>query len=201
MGLTLVWVAVLALVVVGVILVVQQQAGKNLAGRPKPDSLPAPSLHRTVFTLQIGDIVQYQGSDWVVEGKLTFDDHGFTWLEYMLQDGDRIRWLGVEEDDRVEVCWMEDIDDLEVTGSPPAALTYNGITYRKGESGTAKMTRMGTLGTRQGQTCRYVDYEAEGDRKLSLEYWNDNLEVTVGYLIRPSSLMLLPGDGRRVYDD
>ncbi|MEO0853391.1 MAG: DUF4178 domain-containing protein, partial [Cyanobacteria bacterium J06648_11] len=45
----------------------------------------------SIFELRVGDIVQYGNRDWVVEGKLLYDDDGFTWLEYMLQDGDDIR--------------------------------------------------------------------------------------------------------------
>ena len=50
----------------------------------------------SIFDMQIGDIVQYLGRDWVVEGKLIYQEGGFSWLEYMLQDGNDIRWLSVE---------------------------------------------------------------------------------------------------------
>jgi hypothetical protein len=110
----------------------------------------------------------------------------------------------VEEDDRVEVLWLEPITDLEISGDPPKTLTYAGVTYQQTEAGTATMTRLGTTLNKQAQHCRYYDYVSSsgaGDRVLSVENWQGDLEVTCGQRIRPSFLTLLPGDGRRVYDD
>ncbi len=188
---------IVAIAIIGGAIVIQQRR----AQLPQTKQEALPSLKRNVFTLQIGDIVQYGGGDWVVEGRLTFNDSGYTWLEYMLQDGDEIRWLSVEEDDRVEVCWMETASNLDISGSPPQRITHNGITYHQVESGTAKMQRIGTTMNKQAQICRYVDYAADDDQLLSVEDWNGDFEVSVGRRIRPSSLTLLPGDGHRVYDD
>lgn len=197
--LTWVWLGIGAIALIGVVVVVWQRQVKAVSGRAEPRSLP--TLNRTIFTLQIGDIVQYEGIDWFVEGRLTFDDSGYTWFEYMLQDNDEVRWLSVEEDDRVEVFWMETASNLEISGEPPMRLTYDGVTFQQVESGRANMSRIGSTLNRQAQRCRYFEYEGEGDRVLSIEDWNGELEVTVGRRIRPKSLTLLPGDGRRVYDD
>lgn len=188
--------AIFAIAIVGAIVVIQQR--KSLPGK-QPAALP--TLKRNIFTLQIGDIVQYEGRDWVVEGRLTFDDSGYTWMEYMLQDADDLRWLSVEEDDRVEVCWMSTVTDLEISRTPPQTITHNGITYRRTNQGTAKMKRIGTTLNKQSQICRYYDYNATNNQVLSVENWNDDLEVSVGQRINPRALTLLPGDGKRVYDD
>lgn len=195
--LTWVWLGIIAIVLIGLFFVVKQRHA--LPAKEDPKALP--SLDRNIFTLQIGDIVQFEGADWVVEGRLTFDDSGYTWFEYMLQDGDEIRWLSVEEDDRVEVCWMETVSNLDVSSKPPERITHNGITYEQTEIGIAKMERIGTTMNKQAQICRYYDYGAADDQRLSVENWNDDIEVSVGRRIHPSSLTLLPGDGRRVYDD
>jgi len=191
------WIGIVAIAIVGTFIIIQQRGA--LPGRKQREALPP--LQRTVFTLQIGDIVQYQGGDWVVEGRLTFNESGYTWFEYMVQDGDDVRWLSVEEDDRVEVCWMETVSNLDISSKPPAEITYNGIAYEWDEQGMAQMQRLGTTMNKQAQTCRYFDYTAANNQILSVEDWNGDLEVSVGQLIRPSSLTLLPGDGRRVYDD
>ncbi len=192
------WIGIGAIAIVGVVIVVRQRQGKPLVGTSKQPAIPP--LHRTVFSLQIGDIVQYLGADWVVEGQLTFSDQGYTWMEYMLQDGEQVRWLSVEEDDRVEVCWMEPVTDLEISGTPPPQITYEGAVYQLSESGTASMTRVGTTLNKQAQRCRYYDYSSDRDQMLSVEDWNGDIELSAGQQIRPSSLTLLPGDGRRVYD-
>lgn len=195
--LTWLWLGILAIAIVGAIIVISRR--NALPERKQAEALP--SLRRSVFNLQIGDIVQYAGADWVVEGRLTFDDSGYSWFEYMLQDGDQVRWLSVEEDDRVEVCWMETASNLDISGKPPAQISHNGTTYQQSEQGVAKMQRIGTTMNKQAQICRYFEYEAGTDQVLSVEDWNGDLEISVGQRIRPSSLTLLPGDGRRVYDD
>jgi hypothetical protein len=200
--LTALWLAIGAIALVGVALVVWQSQRKALAGG-QGQNAALPPLKRTVFTLQLGDIVQYEGNDWVVEGQLTFTEDGFSWLEYMLQDGDVIRWLTVEEDDRVEVLWMEPVNDLDIPDQLPKTLRYGNTTYRQTNSGTATMTRLGSTLNKQAQTCRFYDYAAESldDQVLAIENWSGDLEVTLGRRIRPTALTLLPGDGRRVYDE
>jgi hypothetical protein len=194
--LTWVWIGIIAIVVVGAVLVVRQQSGTLSGNNPRR----LRSLERTVFDLQIGDIVQYEGTDWVVEGQLTYDDSGFVWLEYLLQDGDRQRWLSVEEDDRLEVLWLEAVTHLDISGHPPAQMTINNITYHQVESGSARMTRQGTTLNRQAQACRYFDYTGPEATVLCVENWNGDMDITIGKQIRPSALTLLPGDGHRVYD-
>lgn len=192
---TWVLIGVVAIAVAAVALVVVQ-ARRSLPAQNSPQIAP---LERTVFSLEIGDIVQHVGTDWFVEGKLTYNSSGYTWLEYLLQDEERIRWLSVEEDDRVEVALLETVQGLEVPDAPPQSLIYSGVTYQLDESGTAQMTRVGATLNRQGEFCRYYDYRGPSGERLSIEDWGDEREVTLGQKIHPSALTLLPGDGKRVY--
>lgn len=192
----LVWIGIIAIVSAGIVLLVLQQRG-TLPGTDGSRHLP--SVERTVFTLEIGDIVQYMETDWVVEGRLTYEDNEYTWFEYLLQDGDRIRWLSVDEDDRVEVALLEPTTQLEVSQQPPKQLTFAGETYRCVESGRATMTRIGTTLRRKGEHCQYFDYQGSNDQVLSIEDWDGEIEVTVGERINPRMLRILPGDGSRVY--
>ncbi|MEM7727070.1 MAG: DUF4178 domain-containing protein [Cyanobacteria bacterium P01_A01_bin.45] len=192
----MVWLGFIVVVVIGVTLFVLQQQGK-LPGSSSQKELP--SLQRNIFNLQIGDIVQYMDRDWVVEGKLTYNDDGYSWFEYLLQDDNDIRWLSVDEDDVVEVSFLEPTTQLEVSQTPPDKITFNNDTYRCVESGTAKMSRQGTTLRRLAQRCQYFDYESTNQKVLSIEVWEGEVEVTVGHQINPRSLSLLPGDGGRVY--
>ncbi len=189
----LVWIAIIAIVAVGAFVLLRP---KSLQPSSQNE---LPSLERSIFNLQIGDIVQYMAEDWVVEGKLTYDEGGYSWFEYMLQEGDRIRWLSVEEDDIVEVSWLQPTDALEISGTPPKQLTFDGETYRRTGSGEATMNRVGNIRRFQFEQCRYYDYEGSGDKVISVEEWDGEIEVTVGKTIRPSELTLLPGSGRSVY--
>ncbi|GAB1540576.1 hypothetical protein NUACC21_32450 [Scytonema sp. NUACC21] len=193
----LIWFGIILIGTVGVVLFVLQQQGKIFTGSHRQE---LPSLHRTVFNLQIGDIVQYMGTDWVVEGHLTYNVKDFTWSEYMLQDGDRINWLSVEEDDLVEVALLEPTNQLDISETPPKQLNFAGETFRRVDSGTARMTRKGTIKKPTASRCKYFDYQGSNNRVLSIEIWDGEVEVTVGELINPKSLLILPGDGKRVYE-
>ncbi|MDX2217307.1 MAG: DUF4178 domain-containing protein [Oculatellaceae cyanobacterium bins.114] len=196
--LALVWIGIIAIAVVAIILLVRQSQGKSLI--PSSSQTGLPSLQRTVFTLQAGDIVQYEGADWVVEGQLTYNSHGFVWMEYLLQDADQIRWLSVEEDDQVEVCWLKPVKGLEISHTPPQQITVADVVFQLEESDTAQMTHLGATLNRQAQQCRYFDYSSADGQVLSVEHWDGETEITMGHQIRPSALILLPGDGRHVYD-
>ncbi|TVR09552.1 MAG: DUF4178 domain-containing protein [Phormidium sp. GEM2.Bin31] len=192
---TYVWIFVVLVLAISTIFFVRQ---KRLATvRKSPELVP---LERSIFTLQVGDIVEYMEEDWVVQGKLVYDDNGYQWQEYLLQDGDRICWLGVEEDDRVQVSWLTPTDDLEITGIPPKQLQFEGNQYRCIESGEASMSRQGMTLNRDSKRCQYSDYRGPGNQVISIENWDGDIEVTIGTIIRPSELLLLPGDGQRVYE-
>ncbi|MGD1902568.1 MAG: DUF4178 domain-containing protein [Geitlerinemataceae cyanobacterium] len=187
---------VIATLVVVAVAFFALQRGQSLSGTSVPE---LPSLDRNVFTLQVGDIVQYDMRDWMVEGKLTYTEDGFSWFEYMLQDNDDIRWLSASEDDTVEVSWLETVNDLDISGTPPDEIDYNGVTYEQEDDGWATMQRSGTIQRRSAESCRYYDYEGPGRAVLSIENWDGDIEVSVGQSIRPSELVLLPGSGETVY--
>ena len=140
------------------------------------------------------------GIDWFVEGKLTYRDGEYSWMEYMLQDDNEIRWLSVDEDDTVEVALLEATDRLDISETPPPKkLTFGDENYKCVDSGVASMTREGTVKRRTASRCQYFDYESSGDKVLSIEVWDGETEVTIGDRINPRSLTILPGDGNRVY--
>jgi Domain of unknown function (DUF4178) len=183
-------------IIIGAVIVIQRQPSILKESKKRQQLL---SEERTVFNLKIGDIVQYIDKDWVVEGKLTYRDNGYTWFEYLLQDDNEIRWLSVDEDDRVEVAFLESTNFLDVEGTPPKQLSFVGDTYQQKEKGQATMSRTGTTLRRTAQICQYFDYEGQNDKVLSIEFWDGEYEVTVGQRINPRALILLPGDGRSVY--
>lgn len=183
---------VVVILAVGIWLFARQ---RQVAGQPE-----SPPLQRTLFDLHIGDIVQHKGTDWAVEGKLIYDQDGFIWQEYLLQDGLRRVWLSVEEDDWLEVALMEPTKLLNISSTePPQELEFQGDAYRCVESGTARMTRMGEVSRPQAEQCRFFDYEGPDEKLLSVEDWSGELEVTVGKKILPRDINILPGDGASVH--
>ncbi|WP_392351653.1 DUF4178 domain-containing protein [Parasynechococcus sp.] len=160
----------------------------------------------TLFDLRVGDIVQHDATDWVVEDRLVYRQGEFSWLEYLLRDDDRSVWLVVNEDDNLVVTLEHEIElPLSLDAKPPSQLEVDGRVYRLSERGTADVTAEQRRVNRRLGACQFFDYRSGSSAVLSIELWGGRageageLEVTVGERIRPLSLSLLPGDGQSVY--
>jgi hypothetical protein len=193
-----IWIFAIVIFVVVAIALILVLPQKNTSAQSRKET---PSQRRSLFNLQVGDIVQYRTEDWVVEGVLTYNDDGFDWVEYLLQEGDRICWLSVEEDDLVEVTLQTPVQDLYLQARPAEEIRYKNIDYHLTDSGTASMTRVGNPVQRQAQTCRYFDFSGPDHQVLSVEDWDGDWEVTSGERISVNDLVLLPGEGKSVYRD
>jgi len=169
----------------------------------------------TLFSLELGDLVQFDGRDWVVENRLEYDEEGFRWLEYLLRDGREQGWLSVEEDDWLELAWYQPVTAAEPLPTfqreqaLPATLRWQGREYQLREHGTAELISSLRAMRQARETCRYGDYESDDGALLALELWetasgrahggDPQTELAEGRRIEPNLLTLLPGDGRSVY--
>ena len=160
----------------------------------------------TLFDLRVGDIVQHELADWVVEDRLVYRQGDFSWLEFLLRDEDRSLWLVVNEDDSLVVTIEKPIDlPLSLDAKPPAQIELDGRIYRLNERGTAVVTAEQRRVNKHLGSCQFFDYRSGSSAVLSIELWGSNasgageMEATVGERVAPLSLSLLPGDGRSVY--
>jgi hypothetical protein len=168
----------------------------------------------TLFSLELGDLVQFEGHDWVVENRLEYDEDGFRWLEYLLRDGKEQGWLSVEEDDWLELGWYQPVASTAALPTLrrgialPASLEWEGREFRLTGEGKARLTASLRALRQASETCRYGDYEAEDGSLLALELWGSGgasgqgslePELALGRRLDPGQLALLPGDGRSVY--
>ncbi|QNI53278.1 hypothetical protein SynBIOSE41_00741 [Synechococcus sp. BIOS-E4-1] len=162
------------------------------------------ATERTLFTLQIGDVVQYQARDWIVETVYRYQQGQFEWTEYLLRDNSDVAWLVVVEDDWLEVSWLSPVpeDQLHIELPPPRYITYAGTDYSLKEKGEARYSTEGRAKNQLGN-CLFYDYEAKDGLQLSLEAYDSKneggLDINVGEKIDSRDLSLLPGDGRSVY--
>ena len=161
-------------------------------------SAPSGSRQPTIFNLQLGDVVQYNNIDWIIEDKLIYNDNGWEWVEYLLQDADRIGFLSVEDDDTLEVTFTEKVSDCPVDNPPALYITYRQQIFNRNETGTATLKRQ-RHPNRPAETCQYHDYSGPGETVMSIEVWNGSIEVSVGTKVRPYQLTFLAGDGESVY--
>ena len=178
-------------------------AGIAVARARKPDRKALPerspaddqrALHGDVRRLTPGDVVNYEGTDFIVDRTMRFDEDGFTWDEHLLDDavGGRKLWLSVEDDDGLEVAVYERVDGADLT--PEAAeVTVGGTTFKRDERGRAtyRVERVGDAAGESG-TVEYADYAA-GDELLAFErYGTGSWEVSQGRKISEHVLDVYP---------
>jgi len=190
----------LTLVIIGAAVLL---AGSGLAvwmraapGRALP---PVDARVPTVFSLLPGDIVQYTGTDYIVDSTIRYEQDGIGWQEHLLSGGDRDRWLVVEEDDRVVLALVEEVEDPDHVLPPTPidskeTVTFRGERYKLRESGRASATRtLPGTGTPQTVGVDFIDYEGDDGQILSVEFWPPNdREVSHGRRIPAAALNILP---------
>jgi hypothetical protein len=190
-----------ALLIIVVLVVIAVAAGVFLRGRRQPAPVasgaarpglagsPPPS---DVRTLKPGDVVNYEGGDYIVEGTLRLDQEGFEWQEHRLVDEGRSLWLSVEDDEGLEVVVWERTAGAQL--EPGAGtLAHEGVTYELDERGHARFTASGSTGTGASGRMEFVDYEA-GERRLSFERFaaDAGWEIGVGRVISEHVLDIYP---------
>ena len=157
--------------------------------------LPGPSSGgNNLMNLRLNDIVSYFGTDYMIEGRLNYWEDGYTWITYMLVDGDDVMWLAVEEDDRLEVSMWQEVRDLHLTAPLPEFINYAGERYRMIERGTARVNQQGKTGNKTGLQMEYFEYESDSGEGISVEKWGNDIEVSTGTEINPVALEIFPGD-------
>jgi hypothetical protein len=187
-----------ALIVAGVVVFARGRRDRAGVGGGAGRGLPAASAEvpsSGVHTLKLGDVVNHESADWIVEGTVRLDQDGFTWQEHRLVDGERSLWLSVEDDEGLEVVVWEREHE---TGLEPGAdeLTHDGVTYELEERGKASFTSEGSTATAPSGRVEFVDYAA-GEQRLSFERYGDDAgwEVGLGHVVSEHALDIYPGRG------
>lgn len=153
---------------------------------------PSPSLRSDVRALRVGDVVNHDGGDFIVEGTLRMEQDGFRWAEHRLADGPRSLWLSVEDEEGLEVVVWDRSRGVELEPGP-STLTHEGVSYELDERGKANYTAEGSTGTATGGRMEFADYQA-GERRLSFERYGDDAdwEVGLGKAISEHALDIYP---------
>jgi hypothetical protein len=184
---------VLAVVVVAVVLLlVRARAG---AGGGRGDAERPDPARSTVRALRVGDVVNLDGHDCLVEQTIHLREDGYAWQEHLLVDGDWRRWLSVEDDEGLEVVVWERRPE---PGLAPGAreVELDGVRYRFEERGSADYRIERAHAAESVGRMEYADYAA-GDQRLSFERFgrDEQWEVSVGRAISEHALDIYPGRG------
>jgi hypothetical protein len=166
----------------------RKDEGETLAAERK--RLMAP-VERSPTTIQVGDVGQHLGSDFLVEGIVTFSEDGRGARLYRLFDdgGERFLYAKAGGSDPLLLAPTT----VTVDGDPPESLQHAGGAYRQTARAQASAIRVGQLGTRKhGDRVRVFEYAGPGPARLLVVDWGDKLEAFAGERILASSLDILP---------
>ena len=162
----------------------------------RPGKLQAANLDRdkraSAQGLRVGDVVNYEGAEFMVQGSIHYRQGGSTWDEHLLVDGTNKKWLSVEDDEGIEVAVWEKLVDPDIQPGEKRIL-YGGHTYTLEEQGQAEYTAEGTTGTGTSGDYHYADYEA-GELRLSFERYATEgpWELSTGRVIPEAALDIYP---------
>jgi hypothetical protein len=146
---------------------------------------------RTPSTLQVGDVVQHLGADYLIEGVLALSDDGAGTRLYRLVDGARERFL-LAAPSEADPSLLEAAPGFRVDGTP-SLVEHGGQSFQLLVRSSGAALRAGSVGERRvGQRVTLAEYAAGAARLLVL-HWNDATDAFVGERVPLHLLEFLPG--------
>jgi hypothetical protein len=196
-----------ATVVSGGLVVLARRTERQLAAsderRRLTDGRGEAALERGVEDVRVGDIVQRNGRDYLVEGVAEYDEDGHRWRAARLIDGRDENWLmvGLERGGNATLRWLSEDPSIDVAGYPPERITAAGIAFAQRGRGTATVRiagDTGALASARTETpdsvlrCRWWRYEAAGTGALVVEQWGTLFRALRGTSLRSDEVELIP---------
>ena len=154
-----------------------------------------PPAERSPTTIQVGDVVQHLGSDFLVEGVVTFSEDGRGARLYRLFEdaGERFLYAKAGTPDPLLLAPAPATSGGASDSDPPESLQHAGYAYRQTARAHASAIRVGQLGARKhGDRVRVFEYAGPGPSRLLLVDWGDKVETFAGERILASALEILP---------
>jgi len=160
-------------------------------------------LERGFSDLRVGDVVMYDGRDFIVEGVIRYDEAGHHWSMARIVDGDSDQWLlvGLERSGASSKRLLAPNSEIELNGYPPEVIMVAEERYTFDKRGTATASLDGDTGTLGGNAaptggaahrCRWWNYNG-GSKSLLVEQWGDDYRVLVGVLVGDTDIEMMPG--------
>ena len=169
----------------------RKDEGDALAAERK--RLTAP-VERSPTTIQVGDVVQHLGSDFLVEGVVTFSEDGRGARLYRLFEdgGERFLYAKAGGSDPLLLAPAA-VTPEPSSGELPESLQHAGFAYRQTARAQASAIRVGQLGARKHtDRVRVFEYSGPGPARLLVVDWGDKLEAFAGERVLASALEILP---------
>ncbi|GGE52108.1 hypothetical protein GCM10011391_33660 [Pullulanibacillus camelliae] len=149
--------------------------------------------NRTLLNVRVGDRITYELEDYEVVGKIIFNDHGFQWFEYQLENVDRTLCLSVKMADELEVRVYHKLKK-KIVEPIPNCIEWEDEDYFLDEKGAANVSGQGRHNRLSGQTIRYFAYSNENKSSyLSVEIWEIDIEVNKGIPAQALDFTIIAG--------
>jgi hypothetical protein len=200
--------------VAGGALMVAANRRRELGGRTLSSDKPLLTdgrgelVERGLDDLRVGDVVQHDGRDFLVEGVVGYDEDGHKWSAGRIVDGADIKWVIVglgRAGTRASIRLVNVDGEIELAGYPPETIDAGGIRFALENRGTASAKLAGDLGDLPGkrgdgqggletiERCRWWRYEGTGNATLIVEQWGGEYRALRGERVAEGVLELIPG--------
>jgi len=136
--------------------------------------------------LKLNDAVSYDGTDYLVAGRIVYSVASGKFQAFLLHDRDNKRWLRVGPNDELAVT---DEVQFSVPSPLPDTLNYSGKSYKAVEQGAANVSVEGASGAQSG-AVNYARYAADGGVRLWVEDWGTETKVQAGQVVDPLEVKL-----------
>lgn len=185
---------------------VYAQRKRQLAGstaKALPDGTGDKLLERTISDLRVGDVLTYEGRDFLVEGVVQYDEDGHRWNAGRMVDGDDKHWVvvGLERGGAFVIRLMREDESVNIEGYPPEVLLVGETRFALDKRGAATATMKGDTGLGRpnsdgmetAERCRWWLYDTPGQETLIVEQWGNEFRVLRGTKLERDAVDLMPG--------
>jgi hypothetical protein len=205
-----IWILLVLLTVIGGVAAVGIAArGRKQLGGGGGDQKALSSgdrlVERTVRDLRVGDVLTFDGKDFICEGVLSYDEDGHRWTCGRIVDGTDVKWLvvGIDRASVSSTRLLAQDSSTPISGYPPEALVIGEVRYVLDKRGAATCQMFGDVGAlgalKKGrpeghvERCRWWLYNAPGEDTMIIEQWGTDYRVLVGHRIGDGTIELIPG--------
>jgi hypothetical protein len=134
--------------------------------------------------LNLNDAVSFDGSDYIIVGKMVYAIARGSFWAYLLQDGSKQHWLRIGPGNELATCQEVELD---VPSELSDTLNFKTDSYQRMYSGTAKVSVEGSGGARHA-SVEYAVYGSNRSDRLWIENFGVETRVMAGQVIEANEL-------------
>jgi hypothetical protein len=160
---------------------------KNILAKPEP-----PKQEKSVLTLAPGDVCEVSLVTYQVTGRVQNRKRNAVVLT--LQDGNTIRYLTIEERERVVFALYDPIDGrLDSPDEVPTTIDLDDRAYHLEEQYSGTVTAVGRTPFTQGGEQYVWQFQSDDNKLLRVEWQDGRFMLYEGETVLPADVQVLRG--------